>query len=111
MYGFGEMISRLKKSPKTIVLTDGEDPRILEASSRLLASNFLYPILIGNQEIVVNSTYHFQVDKLHFYSIPYQFVGKKAKIVFDSEDVEVWIDMKRIVTHKRSYSEGYTCKR
>ena len=60
------------------------------------------------KQIVVNSTYHFQVDKLHFYSVPYQFVGKKAKIVFDSEDVEVWIDMKRIVTHKRSYSEGYT---
>ena len=53
MYGFGEMISRLKKNPKTIVLTDGEDPRILEASSRLLASNFLYPILIGNPERVM----------------------------------------------------------
>ena len=53
MYGFGEMISRLKNNPKTIVLTDGEDPRILEASSRLLASNFLYPILIGNPERVM----------------------------------------------------------
>lgn len=53
MYGFGQMINQLKKSPKTIVLTDGEDPRILEASSRLLASNFLYPILIGNQEKVM----------------------------------------------------------
>lgn len=53
MYGFGQMINQLKKSPKTIVLTDGEDPRILEASSRLLASNFLYPILIGNQDRVM----------------------------------------------------------
>lgn len=53
MYGFGHMIDMLKKNPKTIVLTDGEDPRILEASSRLLASNFLYPILIGNPEKVM----------------------------------------------------------
>lgn len=50
MYGFGELISVLKKNPKTIVFTEGTDPRILEASSRLLASNFLHPILIGNED-------------------------------------------------------------
>ena len=60
------------------------------------------------KQIEVNSTYHFQVDKHHFYSVAYQYVGQKAKIVFDSEDVEVWINMKRIVTHKRVYLEGYT---
>ncbi|MCM1178831.1 MAG: phosphate acetyltransferase [Clostridium sp.] len=52
MYGFGQLIDILKKNPKKIVLTEGTDSRILEASSRLLASNFLHPILIGNpQEI------------------------------------------------------------
>lgn len=50
MYGFGDLIKVLKKSPKTIVFTEGTDPRILEASSRLLASNFLHPILVGNEE-------------------------------------------------------------
>ena len=30
MYGFGELISVLKKNPKTIVFTEGTDPRILE---------------------------------------------------------------------------------
>ena len=50
MYGFGELISVLKKNPKTIVFTEGTDPRILEASSHLLASNFLHPILIGNED-------------------------------------------------------------
>ncbi|WP_026660397.1 phosphate acetyltransferase [Butyrivibrio sp. AC2005] len=52
MYGFGEMISKLKASPKTIVFTEGEDPRILEASSRLLAGNFLKPILLGNPDVI-----------------------------------------------------------
>ena len=52
MYGFGEMISKLKANPKTIVFTEGEDPRILEASSRLLAGNFLKPILLGNPEVI-----------------------------------------------------------
>ncbi|WP_026509978.1 phosphate acetyltransferase [Butyrivibrio sp. LC3010] len=50
MYGFGEMISKLKANPKTIVFTEGEDPRILEAASRLLAGNFLKPILLGSPD-------------------------------------------------------------
>lgn len=50
MFGFGQLINILKMNPKKIVFTEGEDARILEASSRLLASNFLHPILIGNAE-------------------------------------------------------------
>ncbi|MCD7881008.1 MAG: phosphate acetyltransferase [Clostridiales bacterium] len=49
-FGFGSMIAQLKKNPKTIVFTEGTDSRILEASSRLLASTFLTPILIGNPD-------------------------------------------------------------
>lgn len=49
---FGQVIEKLKKSPKTIVFTEGNDPRILEAASRLLASNFLKPILVGNPDEV-----------------------------------------------------------
>ena len=51
-YGFGGMIEKLKKSPKTIVFTEGTDPRILEATSRLLAGNFLKPVLVGNEEAI-----------------------------------------------------------
>lgn len=47
---FGRLIEILKQNPKKIVFTEGSDVRILEASSRLLASNFLAPILIGNEE-------------------------------------------------------------
>lgn len=52
MFGFGNLIEILKKSPKKIVFTEGTDARILEASSRLLASNFLHPILVGNPDEV-----------------------------------------------------------
>ena len=47
---FGQLIATLKKSPKTIVFTEGTDPRILEASARLLSGNFLKPVLVGNPE-------------------------------------------------------------
>ncbi len=52
MFGFGQLIEILKKDPKKIVFTEGEDPRIQEAASRLLAGNFLTPILVGNEEKV-----------------------------------------------------------
>ena len=34
MFGFGQLIDILKKDPKKIVFTEGNDPRILEAASR-----------------------------------------------------------------------------
>ena len=60
------------------------------------------------KEILINSTYHFQVDKNHFYSVPYQYVGKKARVIFDAETVEVWVDFNRIAAHERKYTDGYT---
>ena len=50
MYGFGDMIQKLKNDPKTLIFTEGSDPRILEAASRLLAGNFIKPILLGNAD-------------------------------------------------------------
>ncbi len=49
---FSKLIQKLKDNPKTIVFTEGTDPRILEASSRLLAGTFLKPILVGNVDEV-----------------------------------------------------------
>ena len=46
-FRFGSMIDKLKAAPKTIVFTEGTDPRILEAAQRLLKDGFLTPILVG----------------------------------------------------------------
>ena len=54
-YGFGGMIQKLKASPKKIVFTEGTDPRILEAASRLLAGNFLHPILLGKEQEIYDA--------------------------------------------------------
>lgn len=53
--GFRQLIDILKKSPKKIVFTEGSDPRVLEAASRLLASNFLHPILVGDADEISDS--------------------------------------------------------
>lgn len=49
---FGKLIDSLKANPKKIVFTEGTDPRILEASARLLSGTFLHPILVGKEEEV-----------------------------------------------------------
>ena len=47
---FQHLIDNLKKHPRRIVFTEGSDPRILEASARLLSGTFLTPILVGKPE-------------------------------------------------------------
>jgi len=49
---FGKLIEKLKANPKRIVFTEGTDPRILEASARLLSGTFLTPVLVGNPDEV-----------------------------------------------------------
>jgi phosphate acetyltransferase len=44
------MIAGLKANPKSIVFTEGSDPRILEAAARLCEDDFLKPVLLGNPE-------------------------------------------------------------
>lgn len=65
-------------------------------------------LLKYTKEITINSTYHFQVDRNHFYSVPYQHIGRKAKVIYDAETVEVWIGLDRIAAHDRKRSDGYT---
>ena len=52
---FRKLIQKLKHNPKTIVFTEGSDPRILEASARLLSGTFLTPILIGDRDEILEA--------------------------------------------------------
>ena len=45
---FEFLIKKLKAHPRKIVFTEGTDPRILEASARLLSGTFLTPVLVGS---------------------------------------------------------------
>ena len=49
---FEFLIKKLKAHPRKIVFTEGTDPRILEAASRLKKEGILEPLLVGNPEEV-----------------------------------------------------------
>jgi len=55
MHMFRSLIDKLKANPRKIVFTEGTDPRILEASARLLSGTFLTPVLIGNEEEILKA--------------------------------------------------------
>ena len=44
---FAPLVEQLKANPKTIVFTEGSDPRILEAASKLLAEKVLNVVMVG----------------------------------------------------------------
>ena len=62
------------------------------------------------KSVKVSSMYHVPVGKeQHYYSIPYQYVGKQAVVVWDYETVEVYVDNDRVCLHRRSFvKNGYT---
>jgi len=50
---FDKLLANLKNSRKTIVFTEGLDPRILEATDRLLKEDLMDVILCGNADAVL----------------------------------------------------------
>lgn len=62
------------------------------------------------KEVTVNSTYHILIkEDKHFYSVPYQYFGKKISVVYDNSTVEIYCGYTRIATHRRAFvSHGYS---
>lgn len=56
----------------------------------------------------VQPNYHIVIGKeRHYYSVPYQYIGKQVKVVYDTDHVEVYLDHCRIAFHQRSYRKNY----
>ena len=79
---FEFLIKKLKAHPRKIVFTEGTDPRILEASARLLSGTFLTPLLVGNP------------DEIQAASEEAGFNIRGAEII----DPETFPDMEKMVT-------------
>jgi len=60
--------------------------------------------------LTVQRNYHVQLrEDFLYYSVPYLYVGKKVKILYDSRVVEVYYDNTRIALHiRKPHSKAYT---
>lgn len=69
------------------------------------------PYLIKNvTQSKVQRNYHviLGVDR-HQYSVPYTLIGKRLKVIYTTDTVEVYDNLQRVAMHKRSYKKnGYT---
>jgi len=53
----------------------------------------------------VQRNYHIQLsENRHYYSVPYTYVGKKVKVLYDNRVVEVYEQQNRIALHHRTAS-------
>jgi transposase len=61
-------------------------------------------------ESKVQRNYHVIVgEDRHQYSVPYALIGKRLKIIYTPDTIEVYHALKRVALHKRSYKKnGYT---
>jgi transposase len=60
--------------------------------------------------LTVQRNYHIQLSEDHrYYSVPYQHVGKKVKVLYDQRAVEVYLEGERIALHiRQSHNKAYT---
>jgi transposase len=58
----------------------------------------------------VQRNYHVIVgEDRNQYSVPYTLIGKRLKIIYTTDTVEIYDDLKRVALHNRSYKKnGYT---
>lgn len=51
----------------------------------------------------IQRNYHIQLSAdRHYYSVPYRFAGKKVKVLYDSNTVEIYLEHERIAVHSRT---------
>ena len=60
--------------------------------------------------VSVQRNYHVQIPEDHlYYSVPYTYVGKKVKVLYDNHSVEVYFEYSRIALHfRKSTGKAYT---
>lgn len=59
--------------------------------------------------LTVQRNYHIQLSEdKHYYSVPYQYVGKKIEVYYDDREVAVYFNYERIALHTRNtYTRMY----
>lgn len=85
--------------------------RFLQDEQPLLKSLPSEPFILKHTATAkVQKNYHIILgEDWHQYSVPYQHIGKQVKLIYDSDEVEIFLSLQRIAIHTRNYRKhGYT---
>ena len=60
----------------------------------------------NQRELTVHKNCHVQLsENKHYYSVPYRYIGRKVKVLYDTQHVEIFYQNQRIALHSYSYQE------
>lgn len=110
-----EVIKVPLESHNTASLKKGDSRREIfetEEKQTLLALPAIPYELMKFKECSVMKNGHVALhEDRHYYSVPFDFIGKKVKLHFNSSKVEVYYHYKLIASHERNYRRNrYTTK-
>lgn len=55
----------------------------------------------------VQNHYHILLgEDMHYYSVPFRYIGKKVQVIYDTDTVEIYESRQRIAIHRRSFVKG-----
>jgi len=83
--------------------------RFHDHEKHLLSPLPVEPFIIKRTTVAkVQMNYHVILGEDHHqYSVPYQYIGKQTKIIYDQQTVEVYIGLERIALHQRDYRKNF----
>ncbi len=71
----------------------------------------LTPFVAKNKvSVKVQRNYHITLwEDHHHYSVPFRYISSKAEVIYDTENIEIYVGSARIACYKRNYiKNGYT---
>lgn len=77
----------------------------LELQSLQPLTGTSFEIRTIKQVTVMKTSYVHLTEDHHYYSVPYEYIGRKVKLQYSRSLVEIYLDYKLIATHKRARSE------
>lgn len=79
--------------------------RFVQEEQSLLKSLPAEPFLLKHTSMAkVQKNYHVILgEDWHQYSVPYLHIGKQVKIIYDMDEVEIYLGLQRIAVHQRDY--------
>ncbi len=84
--------------------------RFLDMEKLVLKPLPVNPYIIKHRaQRKISFNYHFKfAEDGHQYSVPSRFIGQKLMAVYDTETVEIYDGLTRILVYPRIYRPGYT---
>lgn len=68
-------------------------------------------VIKHRSERKISFNYHFKLhEDGHQYSVPDQYIGKKLTAIYDTQTVEIYDGLQRILIYPRIYRKGYTTR-